>query len=105
VKRIPIENSNHIISIGHEGDTLEVEFHTLEVWQYRPVSGQQHRELLASKSRGEYFTKFIKNGKTGQKMPASKEAISAAQRISDLTGFHQIEKIAAIIDHEHDTKT
>ncbi len=62
VKREKVKSSN-IKSIGYESlkSTLEIEFTTGAVYQYLNVPQRAWSNLMASKSKGFYFAKYIKH--------------------------------------------
>lgn len=47
-------------SIGHEGDTLEVETMNGKVYRYQGVTADQHAALMRAPSLGQHFGKFIR---------------------------------------------
>ena len=57
--RVPVESSN-IVSVGHEGTTLEVEFKGGAIYQYANVPLAIYRDLLLAESVGKFFHRFIK---------------------------------------------
>ena len=58
--RQPVTSSN-IKSVGHNGaDTLEVEFNTGRVYQYKGVSRFLFNDFLGSPSKGRFFAQRIK---------------------------------------------
>lgn len=52
--------SSHIVSIGYDPLTLEVEFKGGSVWQYFKVPESVHLEFMSSESKGKFFHKNIK---------------------------------------------
>ena len=48
-------NSSIISSVGHEKETLEVEFNTGKVYTYPNVSKQTYEQMLNSDSVGRFF--------------------------------------------------
>ena len=59
MKRDPVQSSN-IKSIGHESETLEIEFNDGAVYQYFGVPAHVHKELMGADSQGKYFAANIK---------------------------------------------
>lgn len=59
--RTKVESSN-IAAIGHDSETstLEIEFNTGAIYQYKPVSFKLYRELMDAESKGKFFHKRIK---------------------------------------------
>lgn len=107
MKRVSVKSSN-IRSIGFEGGnnkqygTLEVEFQTGDIYQYENFLVSRHQELMSADSIGSYFDKFVKRNCVGKKVEhhLSDQAMEAAKRISELSGFGPVEVIAQIIDEE-----
>jgi hypothetical protein len=67
MKREPVESS-HIKSVGYNKakSTLEVEFKTSKgktnaIWEYAPVTPDQHLEMVEAESVGKYFNANIKD--------------------------------------------
>jgi hypothetical protein len=54
--------STNLKSVGYDAEskTLELEFHTGEVYQYYNVPAIVHRDLIHASSIGQYFSYFIK---------------------------------------------
>lgn len=48
-------------SIGWENDTLEVEFSDGAVWQYAPVTAEQHLKLIHAHSPGAQINDIKRN--------------------------------------------
>lgn len=67
--RQPVDSSN-IQSIGYDSDsqTLEIEFHSGEIYQYFNVPSSLFEKILAANSQGEFFHQFIKNNYTYEKI-------------------------------------
>jgi hypothetical protein len=61
-------NSSNIASIGHEGDMLEVEFKSGQIYRYTGVSAADHRELMNAGSIGQHFHRRIKSSFPGSKV-------------------------------------
>lgn len=59
--RTPV-NSSNIKSMGHDkqSNTLEVEFHNKDVWQYQPVTEEAFNECMKAPSKGSWFSKNVK---------------------------------------------
>lgn len=57
--------SSNMASIGHDPkkNLLEVEFNSGEVYQYHPVTEEQHKELMAAESQGKWFWANIRSNK------------------------------------------
>lgn len=49
--RTPVKSAA-VVSVGHEGDTLEVEFAGGKVYRYRGVPAETFQEMLAAESVG-----------------------------------------------------
>jgi len=62
VRRQPVRSSN-IRSIGYEQETktLEVEFHSGDVYQYSGVTETAYQGLMQAASKGSYLHNHIKN--------------------------------------------
>lgn len=60
MKRTAVESSN-IASVGHEDNTLEVEFNNGSVYQYTPVTKEAYKEMMNAESIGSWFYKNIRN--------------------------------------------
>lgn len=54
-------SSSTIVSIGYEGETLEVEFKNGTVYQYYNVPEVIHSQLMESNSKGAYLNENIRN--------------------------------------------
>jgi hypothetical protein len=60
IPRKPVRSSN-IKSVGHDGkSTLQVEFHSGQVWNY-PADAAQHRAMITAPSVGAYFHRNIRD--------------------------------------------
>ncbi|KQV15387.1 MULTISPECIES: KTSC domain-containing protein [unclassified Kitasatospora] len=53
--------SSCLRSVGHQGTTLELEFHSGSVYRYPGVPPEVHRSLLAAPSLGRYFHEHIRD--------------------------------------------
>ncbi|WP_405018414.1 KTSC domain-containing protein [Kitasatospora sp. NBC_00070] len=53
--------SSCLRSVGHQGTTLELEFHSGSVYRYLDVPPEVHRELLAAPSLGRYFHRAVRD--------------------------------------------
>jgi len=62
MERIPVQSSN-LAAIGYDpaSETLEVEFLTGTVYEYRNISQFIYDELMNSPSRGSFFSREIRN--------------------------------------------
>ena len=58
MNRTPVTSSN-IVSVGHEGTTLEVEFKT-GVYRYTGVIRALFEDLMASDSKGKFIIAHVK---------------------------------------------
>lgn len=60
--RTPVDSSN-IASIGYDAnsETLEIEFSSGTIYQYFKVPGRTHSGLMAARSKGSYFNKYLKD--------------------------------------------
>jgi len=59
IARLPVESST-IAALGHDGDTLVIEFKSGPVWSYTPISKDTYLNMLDSDSLGRYFHLNIK---------------------------------------------
>ena len=61
MERTSVDSSN-IVSIGYdaETETLEVEFHSGNVYQYRDVPSDVHQRFMSSSSKGRFFSQYIR---------------------------------------------
>lgn len=61
MNRVRVQSTN-LKSVGYDAETktLEIEFHTGDVYQYFNVPAVVHRDLLHASSIGQYFAYFIK---------------------------------------------
>lgn len=57
---IPVESSN-IAAIGHEDQTLIVNFHSGESYSYYPVDRPTYLRFLRADSKGKFFQRVIRN--------------------------------------------
>ncbi|GAA1196053.1 hypothetical protein F4556_003677 [Kitasatospora gansuensis] len=53
--------SSCLRSVGHQGTTLELEFHSGSVYRYLGVPPEVHRSLLAAPSLGRHFHQHIRD--------------------------------------------
>lgn len=60
IERQPVSSSN-IASVGHEGDTLEIEFKNGGIYQYHGVPSDVFDKLVSSKSIGGFLHTSIKS--------------------------------------------
>jgi hypothetical protein len=72
-------SSSSIKSIGHDGDTLEVEFHSGKVYRYAGVSATDAAALIGAKSIGKHFGAHVR-GKFDHTLVAGTEAVNADRR-------------------------
>lgn len=78
--RLPVTSSN-LASVGYESETktLEVEFHTGDIWQYDGVPKGNYALLMSAPSVGSYFAQQIKSVYPGRKItPAVTDAKAEA---------------------------
>lgn len=70
MERIAVESSQ-IRSIGHDAvtDTLEVEFKTGAVYQYRGASRALFDGFLEAESKGRYFGQYIRGAFEYSRLP------------------------------------
>ena len=54
-------SSSDIASIGYEGNTLYISFHSGGTYWYRGVPESVYRALMSAPSHGKYFHAHIKN--------------------------------------------
>ena len=59
MERTPVKSSS-IKSVGHEGETLEVEFKSGAVYTYHGVPASEHQALMGAGSIGKHFAANIK---------------------------------------------
>lgn len=64
---IPVSSSN-ISSIGYEGDTLYVAFHSGTTYAYFHVPARVYEELMSAPSHGRYLSAYVKGTYTYQKI-------------------------------------
>lgn len=76
--RAPVASSS-IKSVGHDGETLEVEFHSGKVYRYAGVSRAAHDALLGAPSIGKHFGQHVR-GKFDHTLVAETDEASAARR-------------------------
>ena len=64
IQRIPVQSSN-LKSVGYDEkrSTLEVEFLDKSIYRYSRVPKYRHEELLNAKSKGRYFSRYIRDNK------------------------------------------
>ncbi len=62
MERVQVESSN-LASVGYnpETTTLEIEFHSGDIYQYSGVPEDVHQGLMNAESKGKYFHRNIKN--------------------------------------------
>jgi len=53
-------DSSLIASAGHDGDAMEVELASGQVYRYEGISREQYDAFMASDSKGKYFNGVIK---------------------------------------------
>jgi len=58
--RFPVSSSN-LRSIGYSDGTLEIEFNSGGIYQYRGVPESAYMSLMSASSKGTYFHNFIKD--------------------------------------------
>ena len=63
--RVPV-NSSELANVGYDPttSTLEVEFRTGSVYEYRQVPASVHLGLMSAPSHGKYFNQYVKKGDT-----------------------------------------
>ena len=54
-------------------ETLEIEFHNSQVYQYRGVPERVFRAMLSQDSLGQFFTKFVRNKYSTKKVENNEE--------------------------------
>nr|WP_304169117.1 KTSC domain-containing protein [Lonsdalea britannica] len=56
-------SSADLFAVGYDAETsiLEIEFLNGSLYQYQGVARMIYEELLASNSKGSYYSRFIKN--------------------------------------------
>lgn len=62
MQRVPVVSSD-LASVGYDANsqTLEIEFRTGAVYEYRPVAPALHAELMSAPSLGRFFNQRIRN--------------------------------------------
>ena len=62
MNRKPVSSSN-IRSIGYDSKsrTLEIEFHSGDIYQYLNVLESIYNALMSASSQGSYFSRYIKD--------------------------------------------
>jgi hypothetical protein len=62
MRRTPVDSTN-LRAVGYDAGTrsLEIEFQNGHLYRYRTVPPFVHRALMASASKGTYFTDFIRD--------------------------------------------
>lgn len=73
MQRSPIKSSQ-IKSVGHDGDTLEVEFNSGSVYRYKGVPADTYGQLLLADSAGRFFRDHIRNSFPYERIPQEPEA-------------------------------
>lgn len=61
-------SSSNIRSIGYDNGTLEVEFNSGGIYQYKNVPQSLYTGLMNASSHGSYFAQYIKNSFTPDKL-------------------------------------
>jgi len=59
--RTPVSSSS-LKSIGHDGDTLEVEFQSGALYHYHGISREHFDALMGAESIGKHFITAIRSG-------------------------------------------
>lgn len=57
--RQPVKSTS-IVSVGHDGDTLEVEFTNGAIHTYAGVTPEQYADLLKAPSIGKHFAQHVR---------------------------------------------
>lgn len=72
--------SNAVTSIGHDGDTLHVEYRSGHVYAYHGITRDEHEALLGATSIGTHLHSLLreKNVK-GTRVQPEPETVSSAQ--------------------------
>ena len=68
--RRPVRSSM-VKSIGHNDTTLEVEFRSGEIWQYKGVSANRALALMLSKSKGKHMHEYVIPNHDGKRVKKS----------------------------------
>ena len=65
IPRVLVSRSSNISEIGYDENTrtLVIKFHHGGLYKYSPITPESYLSLLRSTSKGEWFTKNIKNNK------------------------------------------
>ena len=66
MKRTKVKSSS-IKSVGHSGNSLEVEFNSGDVYVYKGVPKSVASELMKASSVGAFFAKAVRNNYTASK--------------------------------------
>lgn len=62
MRRDHVQSSNlHSVGYDPEGKTLEIEFRSGAVYQYKDVPLNIYRALMAASSKGKYFNSYIRD--------------------------------------------
>ncbi|OSN02479.1 KTSC domain-containing protein [Lonsdalea populi] len=63
-------SSADLFAVGYDAETsiLEIEFLNGSLYQYQGVARMIYEELLASSSKGSYYSRYIKNSFPYQKL-------------------------------------
>lgn len=69
MERIPVTSSS-LNSVGHEGTTLEIEFHNGSIYRYYKVPPHVYQGLINTESYGQFFNEYIINSYRSRKMKA-----------------------------------
>lgn len=66
MKRQKIEGSSNILEVGYDNEklTLQIKFKGNKIYNYKPITQEGYELLMASKSRGEFFFKNIRDDKS-----------------------------------------
>jgi hypothetical protein len=60
---VPVINSSNIMEIGFKENKCRVLFKGLKMFEFEPISEELWLQFLAAKSKGEFFSKHIRNNK------------------------------------------
>ena len=88
MKRVPVESSM-IAEVGYDAEkhTLEVMFHSGQIFEYYDVPAEQYTSMLAAKSAGQYFNQNFKGQFVYKHIKERQEAAFVRQVIVGMVGL------------------
>jgi hypothetical protein len=79
MNRVPPVNESALVkSLGHQGETCEVEVQTGEVYRYEPVHVQTFEAFRTAKSAGQFLNAVLKPACDCWKLVKKADATAAA---------------------------